>query len=98
MRVASQSNQFIPNANWEKPYPLLSVSTLTPAWVWGDPQPYTPQWSFTVQRALTNSMSLELGYVGSASVHLQRTVYANDVPPGGPIARAGRTIATRAGR
>jgi hypothetical protein len=86
MRVASQSNQFIPNATWDRPYPTLSVSTLTPAWVWGDPQPYAPQWSFTIQRALTGSMSLEVGYVGSASVHLQRTVYANDVPPGGPIA------------
>jgi hypothetical protein len=86
MRVSSNSNQFIPNATWSNPYPQLDVSTLTPSWVWGDPQPYSPQWSFNVQRALTGSMSLEVGYVGSASVHLQRTVYANDSPPGGPIA------------
>lgn len=88
MRIASNSNQFIPNATWENPYPpeSLRVSTLTPAWVWGDPQPYTPQWSFNIQRSLTSAMSLEAGYVGSASVHMQRTVYANDSVPGGPIA------------
>jgi len=86
MRVASNSDQFIPNATWDNPYPQLSVSTLTPSWVWGDPQPYSPQWSFNIQRALSNSMSLEVGYVGSASVHLQRTVYYNDRVPGGPIA------------
>jgi hypothetical protein len=86
MRVASSSNQFIPNATWDNPYPFLSVSTLTPSWVWGDPQPYSPQWSFTIQRALGRSMSLEVGYLGSASAHLQRTVYYNDRVPGGPIA------------
>jgi len=86
MRVASNSNQFIPNATWDAPYPQLEVSTLTPSWVWGDPQPYTPQWSFNIQRALTGDMSLEVGYLGSASVHLQRTVYYNDRVPGGPIA------------
>jgi hypothetical protein len=86
MRVASNSNQFIPDATWDNPYPQLSVSTLTPSWVWGDPQPYSPQWSFNIQRALSSSMSLEVGYVGSSSVHLQRTVYYNDRVPGGPIA------------
>src|SRR5262249_29275949 len=86
MRVASTSNQFIPNATWANPYPFLEVSTLTPSWIWGDPQPYSPQWSFNIQRALTGNMSLEVGYLGSASVHLQRTVYYNDTPPGGPIA------------
>jgi hypothetical protein len=88
MRIASNSNQFVPNATWTNPYPpeSLLVSTLTPSWVWGDPQPYSPQWSFNIQRSLTNTMSLETGYVGSASVHLQRTVYANDSVPGGPIA------------
>ena len=39
-----------------------------------------------IQRGLSNAMTLEVGYVGSASVHLQRTVYANDSAPGGPIA------------
>ena len=88
MRIASNSDQFIPNATWNNPYPpaSLRVSTLTPSWVWGDPQPYTPQWSFNVQRSLTGTMTLEAGYIGSASVHLQRTVYANDSVPGGPIA------------
>ncbi|MBV6431262.1 MAG: hypothetical protein IANPNBLG_01391 [Bryobacteraceae bacterium] len=88
MRIASNSNQFIPNATWDNPYPpeSLRVSTLSPSWLWGEPQPYTPQWSFNIQRGLTGSLTLEAGYVGSASVHLQRTVYANDSAPGGPIA------------
>jgi hypothetical protein len=43
-----------------------------------------PQWSFTVQRALKPNLSLEVGYVGSAGVHLYRTTYYNEQMPGSP--------------
>ncbi|MGA2114007.1 MAG: carboxypeptidase-like regulatory domain-containing protein [Bryobacteraceae bacterium] len=85
-RISSTSNTFIPNANWSTPFPVISLSTLAPSWVWGDPLPYTPQWSVNVQRSLNNTTTLEVGYVGSAGIHLQRTVYYNDSPPAAPVA------------
>jgi hypothetical protein len=84
-RINSASNTLIPNANWGAPFPVLAISTLAPSWVWGDPQPYAPQWSFNVQRSLTSSTTFEVGYVGSASIHLQRTVYYNDSPPAAAV-------------
>jgi len=84
-RIASSSNTLVPNATWSSPFPVIAISTLAPSWVWGDPQPYTPQWSFNVQRSLSGSTSLEVGYVGSASAHLQRTTYYNDSPPAAPV-------------
>jgi hypothetical protein len=84
-RISSSSNALIPNATWSAPFPVIAISTLAPSWVWGDPQPYTPQWSFNVQRSLSASMTLEVGYVGSSGVHLQRTTYYNDSPPAPPV-------------
>src|SRR5207248_595626 len=68
LRIQQSSNSLTPNESWSNPFPILSVSTLAPAWQWGDPTSYVPQWSFTLQRGLTKDMSLELGYVGSAGV------------------------------
>jgi hypothetical protein len=84
-RISSASNSLIPNATWSSPFPVIAISTLAPSWVWGDPQPYVPQWSFNVQRSLNASTSLEVGYVGSAGIHLQRTTYYNDSPPAPPV-------------
>ncbi len=85
LRINSSSNAFIPNATWSNPFPIVAISTNAPSWVWGDPQPYTPQWTFNIQRALINSTTLEVDYQGSAGVHLQRTVYYNDSPPAAPV-------------
>jgi hypothetical protein len=85
IRVSSTSNSLIPNATWSAPFPVISISTLAPSWVWGDPQPYTPQWSMNVQRSLNASTTLEVGYVGSSGIHLQRTTYYNDSPPAAPV-------------
>ncbi|HLJ17456.1 MAG TPA: carboxypeptidase regulatory-like domain-containing protein [Bryobacteraceae bacterium] len=86
LRIASPSNALTPNETWASPFPVLGISTLAPDWLWKDPTSYVPQWSFTLQRALTKSMSLELGYVGSAGVHLYRTTYYNEPQPGPPTA------------
>src|ERR1700680_2537739 len=37
-----------------------------------------------MQRALTGTLSLEVGYVGSSGVHLYRTTYYNEPQPGPP--------------
>jgi hypothetical protein len=84
LRIATASNALTPNETWGNPFPILGVSTLTPDWLWRDPTSYVPQWSFTVQRSLTNTLSLEVGYVGSSGVHLYRTTYYNEPQPGPP--------------
>lgn len=86
MRIQQSANSLIPNETWSNPFPILGISTLAPAWQWRDPQPYQPQWSFTIQRSLNRDLSLEVAYVGSAGIHLQRTTYYNEPPPGGPTA------------
>lgn len=84
LRIQTSANALTPNETWASPYPILSISTLAPNWLWKDPTSYVPQWSFTLQRALTKSMALEVGYVGSAGVHLYRTTYYNEQLPGPP--------------
>jgi hypothetical protein len=81
IRINSTSNALIPNATWTNPFPVSAISTNIPTWVWGDPQPWTLQRTFNIQRALTNSTTLEVGYEGSAAINLQRTIYYNDSPP-----------------
>jgi len=84
LRIATAANGLIPNETWTNPYPILGVSTLAPNWLWKDPTSYVPQWSFTLQRALTRGMSVEAAYVGSTGVHLYRTTYYNEMQPGPP--------------
>jgi hypothetical protein len=84
LRIATTANAITPNEVWSNPFPILGVSTLAPDWLWKDPTSYVPQWSFTIQRALTKSLSLEVADVGSAGVHLYRTTYYNEPQPGPP--------------
>ena len=86
LRIATTSNSLVPNETWASPFPVLGISTLAPDWLWKDPTSYVPQWSATIQRALTKTMSFEAGYVGSAGVHLYRTTYYNEPQPGPPTA------------
>ena len=44
--------------------------------------PYTMQYSLDVQQAITSSLSLDVGYFGSMSRHLQGVVDANSLQPG----------------
>ena len=83
LRISVAANGLVPNETWSQPFPILGNSTLSPAREFRDPTSYVPQWSFGVQRELTKDMSLEVGYVGSAGVHLERTVYYNE-PAAGP--------------
>src|SRR6185295_4088523 len=40
------------------------------------------QWNMNIQRQLSRSMAMTVGYVGSAGVHLTHTIYDSDqVPP-----------------
>jgi hypothetical protein len=43
-------------------------------------QPYSERWTLTIQRALTKSLLLELGYVGNRGLHLPLSVSLDYVP------------------
>jgi hypothetical protein len=44
--------------------------------------PYSPQWSFNIQRTLTPQMVLEVGYLGTDGIHLEQNVQPNNGLPG----------------
>ena len=46
------------------------------------PSQYIGQWSFSVEKSLDQHTTLELGYLGSHGVHLQRAHLINNAPPG----------------
>ena len=50
------------------------------------PTAYMNQWSFDVERALWRNAGLDIQYLGSHSVHLDRSYYINQPQPGpGPV-------------
>jgi hypothetical protein len=49
--------------------------------------PYSPQWSFNIQRSLTQRTVLEIGYLGSAGIHLEQNVQVNNSMPGPTVKR-----------
>jgi hypothetical protein len=46
------------------------------------PAQYIEQWSLSVEKSLGQHTTLELGYLGSHGVHLQRAHLINNAPPG----------------
>jgi hypothetical protein len=62
---------------------LLSPSTIQATHIeFNPPRSYRVQWNLNIQRQLTRSTALTVGYVGAAGVHLTHTIYDNDqVPP-----------------
>jgi hypothetical protein len=46
------------------------------------PPQYIEQWSGSVEKSLGGETTLELGYLGSHGVHLQRSHLTNNAPPG----------------
>ena len=64
-------------------FQLLTPSTATATHVEFNPRRgYKAQWNLNIQRQLTRSMALTVGYIGSAGVHLTHTAYDTDeVPP-----------------
>ena len=46
------------------------------------PTPYMNQWTFGIQQGLWNSAALDVQYIGSHTVHLDRSYYPNTPAPG----------------
>jgi len=62
--------------------PLLTPASLTAGYIEQYPRrPYKQQWNLNIQRQLTNSLALTVGYVGSAGIHQARPLEDNSVVP-----------------
>jgi len=49
--------------------------------------PYSPQWSFNIQRQIAPGALLEIGYLGTAGIHLEQNVQVNNSMPGTAVKR-----------
>jgi len=68
-------------------------TTTSPNWItdsWNLPPATMNQWSFGIQRQLTKSTGLDVQYLGSHSLHLDRSFFNNTPYLPGPGAVAGR--------
>jgi len=83
-----QSDNFTPAAgilasNFNFGPPVLGQTTVSfTAMDPNAPSQYIEQWSFSVEKSLDQHTTLELGYLGSHGVHLQRSHLINNAPPG----------------
>ena len=61
---------------------LLSASTLQATRIQPNPpRSYKMQWNLNIQRQLTRSVAVTVGYVGSAGIKLAHTIYDNNQVP-----------------
>jgi hypothetical protein len=83
-RSESAQSTLVPSLNWQVPF----VQTATPSFIlvnqYNQNTPYVPQWSFGVQRQISGSSALDVTYLGSSGVHLQRLLTYNTATPGPP--------------
>ena len=83
-----QSDNFTPSAsvlatNFNFGDPVLGQTTVSfTAMDPKAPSQYIEQWSLSMEKTLGKQMTLELGYLGSHGVHLQRAHLINNAPPG----------------
>lgn len=83
-----QSDNFTPAAgivasHFNFGQPVLGQTTVSfAAFEANAPPQYMEQWSLSVEKSLGPSTTLELGYLGSRGLHLQRSRLINNAPPG----------------
>jgi hypothetical protein len=82
IRRSETANTIQPNLNWNQIFTTPGVPSFILVNQYNEPASYVPQWSFGVQREVTQNMSLEVNYVGSSGVHLKRFMTYNTAPPG----------------
>lgn len=79
----AQSN-LIPSLNFQIPFLQNSVPSFILVNQYNQSTPYVAQWSFSVERQVGSNSSIEVSYLGSAGVHLQRLMTYNTATPGPP--------------
>ncbi len=73
----------IPNLNFQRPFAQpVSVPTFALAVQFKEPTAYVGQWSWGLQRQLTEDTMVEATYIGAAGNHLRRMQIYNQAPPG----------------
>jgi hypothetical protein len=80
----SQSTNGVPNISLANPYGGTSGGPAIPSASWVEnpfKDGYVQQWNFNIQQALTSSMGLTVGYVGSKGTHLDRAYDYNEPAP-----------------
>ena len=83
-----QSDNFTPSAGIVATHlnfapAVLGVTTVSFAAFELNPSPqYIEQWSASVEKSLGKETTLEIGYLGSHGLHLQRSHLINNAPPG----------------
>jgi len=83
-----QSDNFTPAAgvvasHFNFGQPVLGQTTVSfAAFEAKAPAQYIEQWSLSVEKSLGPETTLELGYLGSRGLHLQRSRLINNAPPG----------------
>src|SRR6266403_798603 len=83
-----QSDNFTPTtgivaSHFNFAAPVLGTTTVSFAAVELNPKPqYIEQWSASIEKSLGKETTLELGYLGSHGLHLQRSRLINNAAPG----------------
>ena len=83
-RSENAQSTLIPSLSFQVPF----VQNATPSFIlvnqYNQNTPYVPQWSAGVERQITGNSSLQVSYLGSSGVHLQRLLTYNTATPGPP--------------
>jgi len=83
-RSENAQSTLIPSLNFQTPFLQVATPSFILVNQYNQNTPYVPQWSFGVERQVFGNSSLELSYLGSAGVHLQRLLTYNTATPGPP--------------
>jgi hypothetical protein len=82
IRRSENANTLLPNLTWDHLFTSPGIPSFILVNEYNNATPRVAQWSFGVQRQLTNNMSLEANYVGSSGMYLQRLITYNNAQPG----------------
>jgi len=83
-------NAYVPSVNIGNVFTPAIVGTASIQAAAIDPHqgtPYTPEWSFNIQRSLNPDTVVEIGYLGTAGIHLEQNVQVNNGMPGTAVKR-----------
>ena len=83
-------NAYVPSVNIGNVFTPAIVGTASVQAAAIDPHqgtPYTPEWSFNIQRSLGNDTMIQIGYLGTVGVHLEQNVQVNNGMPGTAVKR-----------
>ena len=81
IRRDEPAESFRPNLSFEQPFARTGAPTFILANQYDEPSTYIAQWSLGAQRELSEGLTAEATYFGSAGVHLRRLMSYNNPEP-----------------